>query len=186
MAHPAAGLSPKSTSTAGLAELDIQTLLGTFEVLSNELSLNHLLQKLVTILISNTYAHRGLVLLEKNGILYVMVEGICTSASRHSSEVNWPIESKVLNIPGGKYSIPQSIISYIQHNREPVRLENACENGRFSHDDYIRTHNVKSIVAIPLLYSGSLRGIIYLENNLATHVFTSSRSLSCRIVLCIR
>src|SRR4029450_8193616 len=45
----------------------------------------------------------------------------------------------------------------------------------FSEDSYIRQHHARSILCLPLLKQAKLIGVLYLENNLALHVFTPAR-----------
>ncbi len=59
--------------------------------------------------------------------------------------------------------------------QEPLVLHNASKEGNFNNDLYVIEHNPKSILCIPLLNQKKLIGILYLENNLATEVFTVNR-----------
>ena len=47
--------------------------------------------------------------------------------------------------------------------------------GQFAQDPYIKTKQTKSILCTPLVDRGQLRGIVYLENNLAIGAFTPDR-----------
>ena len=42
-------------------------------------------------------------------------------------------------------------------------------------DPYIAAHTVRSLLALPILRQARLMGVLYLENNLATRVFTPER-----------
>jgi GAF domain-containing protein len=48
-------------------------------------------------------------------------------------------------------------------------------NPIFCADLYVREHNAKSILYLPLVNDAKLAGVLYLENNLTSHVFTPSR-----------
>ena len=45
----------------------------------------------------------------------------------------------------------------------------------FSVDTYVVEHRARSVLCLPLITQGKLVGILYLENNLAPHVFTADR-----------
>ena len=45
----------------------------------------------------------------------------------------------------------------------------------FSHDEYLRQKTPRSVLCLPLRRQGDLIGVLYLENNLASHVFTPAR-----------
>jgi len=166
--------APGNPTVPGASEIDLQALLKAFEAISNELRLDCLLEKLIRIVMENIGAQRGVLLLEKEGKFSVCVEG--TLANRQPThDTTDEIESKAVNIPAEAYALPQSVLSFVTYSREPVRLENASEKGRFIHDEYFRKHTTKSAIAVPLLYNDRLRGIIYLENNLTEGAFPPAR-----------
>ena len=54
-------------------------------------------------------------------------------------------------------------------------LFDATIDPTLAHDPYIISQQPKSILCSPILHQGKFRGILYLENNLATGVFTRDR-----------
>ncbi len=44
-----------------------------------------------------------------------------------------------------------------------------------SFDPYIKAHGVKSVLGMPIVYQGELKGILYVENNLIPFAFTEKR-----------
>jgi len=56
-----------------------------------------------------------------------------------------------------------------------VILDDASLQNRFSEDDYLRQRRSRSVLCLPLVKQAKLMGVLYLENNLAPRVFTSSR-----------
>ena len=54
-------------------------------------------------------------------------------------------------------------------------LDDASAQSPFSADPYIRQHRARSILCLPLINQAKLIGVLYLENNLAPHVFTPAR-----------
>jgi PAS domain S-box-containing protein len=56
-----------------------------------------------------------------------------------------------------------------------VILDDASALNPFPADEYIRKKHARSVLCLPLVKQAKLIGVLYLENNLASHVFTSSR-----------
>ncbi|MBK7468534.1 MAG: GAF domain-containing protein [Saprospiraceae bacterium] len=48
--------------------------------------------------------------------------------------------------------------------------------GDFTRDPFIISSQEKSVLALPIVRQGILEGIIYMNNNLATGVFTEERA----------
>jgi PAS domain S-box-containing protein len=63
----------------------------------------------------------------------------------------------------------------VARTRKDVILDDATAGNPFSGDPYIAQRRARSIVCLPLVNQGRLNGIIFLENNLTAHVFTSDR-----------
>ena len=59
--------------------------------------------------------------------------------------------------------------------QENVILYDASAQNPFSEDSYISQHHARSILCLPLLKQAKLIGVLYLENNLTSHVFTPAR-----------
>jgi signal transduction histidine kinase len=67
------------------------------------------------------------------------------------------------------------MINYVIRTHETVVKKDAAHQGKFTNDPYIKHHQTKSILCIPLLDRTKLSGILYLENNLTTDAFTKDR-----------
>ncbi|WP_414586166.1 AAA family ATPase [Scytonema sp. PCC 10023] len=72
--------------------------------------------------------------------------------------------------------LPESIIQYVIRTHECVILNDATREGNFTNEPYIQHNQTKSIFCLPLLNQGKLISILYLENQLATGVFTPERA----------
>ncbi|MGA2043604.1 MAG: AAA family ATPase [Roseiarcus sp.] len=70
---------------------------------------------------------------------------------------------------------PRSIVAYVAHTGAPIVLDDAQRSPEFAADPYIRTRGVASVLCAPITEQGQLRGIVYLENNLARGIFTPRR-----------
>jgi PAS domain S-box-containing protein len=56
-----------------------------------------------------------------------------------------------------------------------VILDDAAAENPFAADAYLHQHQARSILCLPLINQSKLIGVLYLENNLAPHVFTPAR-----------
>ena len=71
--------------------------------------------------------------------------------------------------------VPESIVQFVTRTRENVILDDAAANSTFSADTYIHQCHARSILCLPLINQAKLIGVLYLENNLTSHVFTPKR-----------
>src|SRR4029077_20157299 len=77
---------------------------------------------------------------------------------------------------------PQSVLRYVGRTKESVLLHDASSEKQFSADEYIHRHPARSILCLPLLKETRLVGVLYLENNLAPHVFTPDRIVVLKLL----
>ena len=161
-------------TTGGLgAPLDITTVIKASQTLSGEIFLENLLKKMMRIVIENAGAERGLLILEKNGVLTIEAQGAIDEE-----------ETKILqSIPAENSDLaPLSIIEYVQRTGEAIVLGDATKIGRFTNSPYILKNKPASVLCSPITRQGKLFAIIYLENNLTTNTFTRERLDLLRIL----
>lgn len=158
-----------STSTTGTdsTALDLDSVRKASQSISSELVLDKFLENLMHILIENAGARKGLLFMEKAGAL-VLVAG--KALERDNIRVLPCVAITA------RPDLPVSIIHYVQRTREIVVLNNASTEGYFTQDSYILKNLPKSILCMPLIHQGNMRGLLYLENNLVVGAFTSQRT----------
>jgi len=71
--------------------------------------------------------------------------------------------------------LPESVLHYTARAHESVILDDAAGAGPFTGDEYIRRQHARSILCLPLVKQARLVALLYLENNLATGVFTPAK-----------
>jgi PAS domain S-box-containing protein len=71
--------------------------------------------------------------------------------------------------------LPESVLHYVIRTRESVILDDALAQNPFSADEYICQKRARSVLCLPLVKQAKLIGVLYLENNLTSHVFTPAR-----------
>jgi PAS domain S-box-containing protein len=72
-------------------------------------------------------------------------------------------------------TIPLSVIHLVERTQETLVLDDAVSEPSFSTDSYIQHQQTRSLLCMPILKQSQLIGILYLENNLSTAVFTRDR-----------
>jgi histidine kinase len=115
--------------------------------------------------LENAGAEKGFLLLPKDDVWYIEVEG--KAAENEIQKYEKPIEEAD--------KIPLRIFNYVVRSQKPIVLDNAVSEGQFSDDPFIVSHKSKSILCTPLLNQGKLIGVLYLENNIALGAFTPDR-----------
>lgn len=143
--------------------LDLSTVMEVSQIISGEIMLDRLLSKTMHMSIANAGAQRGFLILETQGRLSVQA----------SEDVETGAKEVLQNLPVDQsHDLSAAIVNYVCHSREPVILNNAMQEGAFVNDPYVVSHRCKSILCLPILNSGKLAGILYMENNLTSEVFT--------------
>ncbi len=151
-------------TSSGKRMLDIDTLIKASQTLSGEIQFDKLLEKLMRLLIENAGAQKGVLLLQKNGILTVQ--------ARIEADI---IEVRQDIAANDSADLSLAVMNYVTHTRERIVLSDAGKDVRFSTDPYIEKVRPKSVLCIPLQKQSELVGILYLENNLALDAFTPER-----------
>ncbi|CAN98723.1 Protein kinase [Sorangium cellulosum So ce56] len=164
--RPDQSTSVTVTSTHDDAVLDLLSVVKASQAVASEIVLERLLENLMTIVLENVGAQSGMLAVARGDALFVEVEGTFQ-----------PKQVYVLkSAPVVSFSrAPLSIISYVQRTQKAILLDNAAEEARFSADPYIREIRPKSVICAPIIRQNRLVGVLYLENNLSTGVFTQNR-----------
>lgn len=160
-----------SSSTSNISNiLDITTIMKASQALAGEIQLDKLLATLMEILLKNTGARRGLLLLpdteshDENPRFFIEASG------NINEEKVTVMESLSLD-----NQLPISMVNYVARTHENIVLNNAVLEGNFTNDHYIQTEKPQSVICTALMNQGNLSGIVYLENKLTTSVFTKKR-----------
>ena len=163
--EPAAYAHPP-TIEAPLAHVDLATMVKLSQTLSGEIVHVRLIEKLMTISLQHAAAQRGLLVLRK-------ADGIYLEAVAGSDGDGVSVE--MVNRPLAPMDMPDAVLQHVFRARHGVILDDARESNAFSGDEYLRQKNPRSILCLPLSRQGQPIGVLYFENNLASHVFTPTR-----------
>src|SRR5262245_57156613 len=155
---------PTGTIEAPVEQLDLATVVKVSQAVSGEMVLERSVDALMRLAIEHAGAERGLLLLSRGNDLRLEAEAI---TSNDRIIVRQRDESADAH--------PDSIVHYVMRSRDIVLLDDASAHPTYSSDSYVREHNARSILCLPLVNEAKVIGVLYLENNLAPHVFTPDR-----------
>jgi histidine kinase len=156
---------------AGNNRLDFSTLAKATQTLSREIVQDKLLAKLMSILMENAGADRGVLILEKQGKLFVEAE----ASTRQSAPIRRPLEEFPELIHG--------VVNLVFRTRETLVLDDAALDQRFASDEHVVREKSKSVLCLPILNQGKLHGLVYFENKLSSNVFTRDRLAVLELLL---
>ncbi|MEA3022993.1 MAG: hypothetical protein QOK01_1845, partial [Alphaproteobacteria bacterium] len=166
LAQDGSAPGPTGMIAAPVEHLDLATVLKVSQAVSGEIVLEKLLEILMRTAIEQAGAERGVLVLSRG-----TEPRIAAQATTGGDGIVVQLDDQAMT----GAVLPESVIQYVMHTKESVILADAAAQNPFSADPYIRQQHARSILCMALLNQGKLIGVLYLENNLTPHVFTSAR-----------
>jgi PAS domain S-box-containing protein len=146
-------------------QLDVAAVVKASQALSSEMLLPRLIERLMTIALQSAGADRGLLILPHQADYHIEAEARADG------------ERIILHdVTSARAAVPESIVRYVMRTQESVIIDDAAKQNLFSQDPYLSLRRPRSILCLPLVRQGALVGLLYLENALASHVFTPDRA----------
>ena len=167
--HPwLAEMDLPSTGPTGLTaqNLDVTSVVSASQALSREIVLPKLVETLMTIALENAGADRGLLILRQEEIDWIEAEA-------HTRRGK--VEVVLQRAPVSADSCADALVRYVIRTQQSVIVDDVFKRDVFLDDDYLKSHQVRSILGLPLLLQGKFVGVLYVENSLTAHAFTSKR-----------
>ncbi len=164
--RPQASLAAKPTIETSVERLDLATVIKMSEAVAGEIVLERLIETLMTIAVEHAGADRGLLMLPHGGQYQIEAEA---RSGRDGVKV------RLFGAPVTASELPVLVLEQVIHTESQVILGDAREENAFAEDEYIGRKQARSILCLPLLKQAELIGVLYLENSLASHVFTPGR-----------
>jgi PAS domain S-box-containing protein len=147
-------------------QLDVAAVVKIYQTLSGEIVLEKLVETLMVIAVEHAGAERGLLVLPQGAEQRIEAEA---TTGRDAVIV------RLLGTPATPSEVPESVLQYVIRTQDSVILDDAAAQNPFSADAYIRLKHARSVLCLPLVKQAKLIGTLYLENNLASRVFTPAR-----------
>jgi PAS domain S-box-containing protein len=158
--------SPTATIGAPVEQLDVGTVLKAAQAVSGEIVLGDLIKVLLRIAVEHAGAERGLLILFADDEPRIAAE-----ATTGRGLVEVALRGTVVS----PAELPESVLHYVIRTREHVIIDDALVKNAFSADEHICRKHVRSVLCLPMVKQSNLIGVLYLENNLASHAFTPAR-----------
>jgi predicted ATPase/signal transduction histidine kinase len=155
-------------------QVDLLALAKASQTVCSELDLGKLIEKLLIIALEDAGAQRGLLILLRDIEPQIEAEAI---TAPDGVTVNF---RQAFPTPA---DLPDSILRYVLRTQESIILDDASAPNQFSTDEYVQKKLARSVLCLPLVKQASLKGVLYLENNLASHVFTPDRVSVLRLLV---
>jgi len=172
MALDLADASPSSAATmtraTSVVALDLETVNRAARAISSELEMDRLLTRLLTLLLENAAARRGVLLLNVDGQLRVEAEAVCDDAGIQ-------VEVGQAQTLEEFAALPASVINLVVRTGSDVIIADAAQDPLHSADPLLRARKVRSLLCTPIFHQGALSCVLYLENELSPGVFTHRR-----------
>ena len=159
------------TLHGGPSTLDMVSVLKAAEVISSEVVLERLIDKLMQVCMEAAGAERAVLMLEHEGLPIVRAIGF---VGQRATSAEIPVE------PGGPVSY--EMVMEARRRAEPVVLDDAMNVGLYREDPYTREHRLRSVMVLPIRRQSTLVGVFWFENNLVSGAFTKARLQVLRLL----
>jgi PAS domain S-box-containing protein len=157
---------PTATIGAPVEQLDVGTMLKAAQAVSGEIVLGELIKTLLRIAVEHAGAERGLL---------ILFPGDEPQIAAEATTGRGQVEVALRQTAASPAELPESVLHTVIRTLQSVILDDALAQNPFSADEYICQKHARSVLCLPLVKQAKLIGVLYFENNLASHVFTPAR-----------
>ncbi len=156
--------------------LDFMSIFKIAQAISGEIKFDNLLKVLMKTIIENTGAQNGCIILTNNIDNKLYVDAVKNKDNEEITIMDNPVPISDSN------DFCPEILQYVIRTRENIVIDNAYQNTDYENFDYIKNKKIKSVLCTPIVYQNTLKGVIYLENNLTENVFNIQRFEFIKII----
>lgn len=147
-----------------LGALDLRTLLDMMQTISREIEVDGLIQRVLSLVIRNAGATRGVLLLVSDGAVRAVAEG--------EPDVDGSVTVRT-GADMERATYLQPVVDYVVRTSEALLIEDAASHELIRQERRVAPDAKGSILCVPLVQAGSLVGAVYLANPQAARVFTN-------------
>jgi len=153
------------SSSAELSSMKFESVLEAVRAVSESIEVEYLVSRVLEISLLQAGGRRATLLVQDEA-LRPLATGVMDDQGRFERLAVVPsIEAEHL---------PTSLIDYISRTRLTLTVDNATTHEWLSRDPYVARFDRLSVIAAPLMRHGRLVGMVLLENDLGTGVFSES------------
>jgi predicted ATPase/signal transduction histidine kinase len=152
-----------SSSSGSNSVLDSGSVFKASQAISTAIHLDQLIEKLTQIILENAGGDRCALILFQNDLWQVRAIATLQGTMLQTAPLD--------NHPG----IPIKLIQYVKNTLETVLIDDLKTHLPNVIGEYMRQHQPKSALCMPIRNQGHLLGILYLENQLTIGAFVGDR-----------
>ncbi len=149
-------------------QIDLLSVIKASQAISREVIPRNLLHTMMEVLLAQSGATAGVLLLPRAGSLAVEA-----MARVEGDRLEVRIDPALADAK--RPPLPESILRFSWRTREAVVLDDACAERRFADDGYVRGWRPRSVLCLPVFKQTELAALLYLENRALPGVFTPER-----------
>lgn len=159
-----------------LPNLDLNYLMKSALAISEETNVEHLLKKVMAVLLESSGAQHGYLLCKQNNVLMLQAECHVTDPGKPKSAMT---EKQMIDVQLRQIKpddeICRAVVNFVFHTGEKIILVNAREQGAFTDAPEVQALNLCSLMCLPVFKQGKMLSVLYLDNHLSEGVFTSEK-----------
>ncbi|QRM45827.1 AAA family ATPase [Rhizobium sp. BG4] len=153
--------------TLPVAQLGLDAVGNASRVLSSEVVLASLIEKLMKLVVQHSGAERGVLMLLSDSDLYIEAVALTRETE---------IEVRQDRRPPTASEVPLSVLQFVLRSQSPVALHETVSGVLDPGDEYFQMNRPRSILCVPVFNATSLIGLLYVENNVVSDVFSQDRT----------
>jgi predicted ATPase/signal transduction histidine kinase len=166
-----------TTNTTASDSLDLAAAIKASQAVSGEIEFEQLLSTLIQVVMENAGASKCALILRqsdsaRNSSLTDDWQIAMSTVSSHGTSICTVLRSIPLD---SSEDVPMTLINYVKRTQEIFVIDDVSKQPALVADRYILHQQPKSLLCIPIVNQRQLLGILYLENDLTTAVFTRDR-----------
>lgn len=156
-----------------LQELDVQAVLRISNALASDIVPARLVETLLRTALESAGAAQGALVLLRDGKWHVPAVAAVEDGNIVIEQEDRPLDGEVL---------PVSLVHAVARTQAGIVLGDARESAAFAQDIYMQRMRPRSVLCVPLMRYAKLVGVLYLENSLATQVFTPTKAAVLEVI----
>jgi diguanylate cyclase (GGDEF)-like protein len=144
------------------------SLLKATRILSNEVGLRNVLQRLIAIVRENAGAQVARLLL--------LSDGACRLEADSDGDAVTVLQSRQLDLDAAcDPQFPLSVLRYVIRTGAELIEDDIATASRFAADPYVQRQRPRAVMCLPIRHGGRIDGVLYFENRMAEASFTEER-----------
>ena len=147
--------------------VDLETVLRVNQLISSEIQLESLLDKLTLITIQNSGADRAALLTSSDSIMHLRAVG---NVEQRETFADLPLETDL-----AQEQVPASIIRQAATTTQFLLIDNPGLDPVHASDPYFAVASPMTCACVPILYQGKPFGVLYLESRTTVNAFNESQ-----------